>query len=338
MIKSERIADAKDIGRRVVVEADGDVEIEVRDTGPGIPEPLASQLFEAFVSSKEAGMGLGLVISRDIVESHGGRLWLAGNTAGRCAFRFTLPAHRGVYRNDFQELASQIEFDKLLALPSSVFELDGQSDGQSLRSADYATAGHIATGHSDLLLAVWVLLYSSFTLFTPSLLDDADSVHAEVAREILLRHDWVTLYANGIRYLEKAPLLYWSMAASFKIFGTHTFAARLPLAFTVLALALAAGWQLTAFKQRALRDCHRTVPLPPNGRAATIGVARFGLVNGSACVRCCWPAMLAMAVVPGAQMLLWTALLAGLMTAEKVARRPKLTARVVAIVLGLRQR
>ena len=89
-----------------------------------------------------------------------------------------------------------------------------------------------------ILLAVWILLYSSFTLFTPSLLDDADSVHAEVSREILLRHDWVTLYANGIRYLEKAPLLYWSMAASYKLFGIRTSAARLPNALTVLGLTL----------------------------------------------------------------------------------------------------
>src|ERR1700692_605800 len=86
-----------------------------------------------------------------------------------------------------------------------------------------------------ILFGLWLLLYASFTLFTPPLLDDADSVPAEVAREILLRHDWVTLYANGIRYLEKAPLLYWSIAASFKLFGIHTATARLPLAFTVLA-------------------------------------------------------------------------------------------------------
>ena len=44
-------------------------------------------------------------------------------------------------------------------------------------------------------------------------------MHAEVAREMVSRHDWTTLYANGIRYLEKAPLLYWSMAASFRLFG-----------------------------------------------------------------------------------------------------------------------
>jgi 4-amino-4-deoxy-L-arabinose transferase-like glycosyltransferase len=88
------------------------------------------------------------------------------------------------------------------------------------------------------LAALWLLLYSSFTLFNPPLLDDADSVHAEVAREMVQRHDWITLYANGIRYLEKAPLMYWSMAASFTLFGPHDWAARLPLAIAALALFL----------------------------------------------------------------------------------------------------
>jgi 4-amino-4-deoxy-L-arabinose transferase-like glycosyltransferase len=97
------------------------------------------------------------------------------------------------------------------------------------------------------ILVLWVIFYASFTLFTPPLLDDADSVHAEVAREMLFRHDYVTLYANGIRYLEKAPLLYWSMAASFRLFGVSAAAARLPLALTVLALALA----IEGFARRA---------------------------------------------------------------------------------------
>ena len=101
-----------------------------------------------------------------------------------------------------------------------------------------------------ILVALWFFFYASFTLVTPPLLDDADSVHAEVAREMLLRHDWVTLYANGIRYLEKAPLLYWSMAASFKIFGVHTASARLPLALTVLALACA----MESFARRAFHS------------------------------------------------------------------------------------
>ena len=97
-------------------------------------------------------------------------------------------------------------------------------------------------------LVLWLVFYGSFTLLRPALLDDADSVHVEVAREMLLRHDPVTLYANGIRYLEKAPLLYWLMALSMRlagIFGVHrpellAAAARIPLALSVLALALLA--------------------------------------------------------------------------------------------------
>jgi 4-amino-4-deoxy-L-arabinose transferase-like glycosyltransferase len=107
----------------------------------------------------------------------------------------------------------------------------------------------IPTRSRSTLLAIvllWLAFYASMALFTPPLLDDADSVHAEVAREMLLRHDFVTLHANGIRYLEKAPLFYWAMAASmrlFQIFGATgpralAAAARLPLAFSMLALTL----------------------------------------------------------------------------------------------------
>jgi 4-amino-4-deoxy-L-arabinose transferase-like glycosyltransferase len=102
-------------------------------------------------------------------------------------------------------------------------------------------AAHIRRGSRKIILTIaglWLLLYASFTLFSPPLLDDADSVHAEVAREMVARHDWITLYANGIRYLEKAPLMYWSMAASFALFGPQDWAARLPLAIYVLALFL----------------------------------------------------------------------------------------------------
>jgi 4-amino-4-deoxy-L-arabinose transferase-like glycosyltransferase len=81
-----------------------------------------------------------------------------------------------------------------------------------------------------ILIALWFFFYSSLALFTPPLLDDADSVHAEVAREMLLRHDWVTLYANGIRYLEKAPLLYWSIATSCHLSSAHADPTRRPTA------------------------------------------------------------------------------------------------------------
>jgi len=88
-----------------------------------------------------------------------------------------------------------------------------------------------------LIVVVWAAIYIS-SLFQPALLDDADSVHAEAAREMLVRHDWVTLHIDGIRYLEKAPLLYWGMAASFQAFGVSEWSARLPLALGVLALLL----------------------------------------------------------------------------------------------------
>jgi two-component system sensor kinase FixL len=67
------------------------VEVETRDSGPGVPPDLTETLFDPLVSGKPEGMGLGLSISRGVVEAHGGRLWLAENRPGRCVFRFTLP-------------------------------------------------------------------------------------------------------------------------------------------------------------------------------------------------------------------------------------------------------
>jgi 4-amino-4-deoxy-L-arabinose transferase-like glycosyltransferase len=88
------------------------------------------------------------------------------------------------------------------------------------------------------LIALWLTIYV-VGLGHPALLDDADTVHAEAAREMLQRHDWVTLYVNGIRYLEKAPLMYWSVAASYTVFGISEWSTRLPLMLGVLATILA---------------------------------------------------------------------------------------------------
>ncbi|MFY9674358.1 MAG: phospholipid carrier-dependent glycosyltransferase, partial [Terriglobales bacterium] len=57
------------------------------------------------------------------------------------------------------------------------------------------------------LVGLWIVIYAVGLSGAP-LLDDADTVHAEAAKEMLQRHDWVTLYVNGERYLEKAPLMY----------------------------------------------------------------------------------------------------------------------------------
>jgi len=91
--------------------------------------------------------------------------------------------------------------------------------------------------HILIILAIWLALYVP-GMFSPPLLDDADSVHAEAAREMVLRHDWSTMYVNGFRYLEKAPLMYWGNAIAYTLFGVSEWTARLPLTLSVLGLLL----------------------------------------------------------------------------------------------------
>lgn len=69
---------------------DGRVEISVADNGPGIAPTLLPHLFEPFHTSKESGMGLGLSISRTIIEAHEGRIWAAASPLGGAAFHFSL--------------------------------------------------------------------------------------------------------------------------------------------------------------------------------------------------------------------------------------------------------
>jgi two-component system sensor kinase FixL len=68
------------------------VEVAVADTGPGISNEIRPKLFQPFVTSKAHGMGVGLSISRTIIESHGGQLWAEPNAGGGAIFRFTVPA------------------------------------------------------------------------------------------------------------------------------------------------------------------------------------------------------------------------------------------------------
>jgi len=70
----------------------GEVLISVSDTGVGLPTQQADKLFNAFFTTKPHGTGMGLRISRSIVELHGGRLWAAANSPRGATFQFTLPA------------------------------------------------------------------------------------------------------------------------------------------------------------------------------------------------------------------------------------------------------
>src|SRR5438309_11883160 len=76
-----------------------------------------------------------------------------------------------------------------------------------------------------LIVVAWLVLHIG-CLFTPGLLDDVDSVYIEIAREMLLRHDYVTAYIDGIRFFDKPPLMYWLAAGSMRLFGAHDWVAR----------------------------------------------------------------------------------------------------------------
>src|SRR5690606_12843502 len=70
---------------------DGYVAVEIADTGPGISDEIAARLFQPFVTSKASGMGIGLSISKRIIEAHGGQISVSRNDKGGATFTFSLP-------------------------------------------------------------------------------------------------------------------------------------------------------------------------------------------------------------------------------------------------------
>src|SRR5215475_14468465 len=106
--------------------------------------------------------------------------------------------------------------------------------------------------HAQLIvLAVAAAVFLGCIISPPSLMDDVDAVQAQIARNMLQSGDWVTARLDGVAYLEKSPLKYWSIAVSFMIFGVHDWSARIPIAISVVLLcwvvsrfaAWAFGWR-----------------------------------------------------------------------------------------------
>jgi PAS domain S-box-containing protein len=90
---------ARDLTIKSQWNADGQVLISVSDTGMGLPPEQAEKIFDAFFTTKPRGTGMGLSISRSIIESHGGRLWASDNSNHGATFQFTLPVGHAMTAN-----------------------------------------------------------------------------------------------------------------------------------------------------------------------------------------------------------------------------------------------
>ncbi len=114
--------------------------------------------------------------------------------------------------------------------------------GEALKLPVELSDGKRSPFYLIVLLAA-LAVYAGCMISPPSLMDDVDAVQAQIARNMLTSGDWVTARLDGVPYLEKAPLIYWLIAGSFKIFGAADWVARIPMVLAAVGLA----WVTMAF-------------------------------------------------------------------------------------------
>jgi len=127
----------------------------------------------------------------------------------------------------------------------------GQVIGNTVPSRGWLESWRVRWIYLAVLLFAGTI-YLGCIISPPSLMDDVDAVHAQIARTMLTSGDWVTARIDGVPYLEKAPLVYWLIALSYKIFGVYDWAARIPIALSAMALCwLTAAFGVWAFGKKA---------------------------------------------------------------------------------------
>jgi C4-dicarboxylate-specific signal transduction histidine kinase len=93
----EALSEKQEGDRKLVIKSsisDHGILVAISDNGPGIPEDIDDQIFYSFVTSKEQGLGMGLSVSRSIIEAHGGSLYVDRNTPAMTTFVFILPINK----------------------------------------------------------------------------------------------------------------------------------------------------------------------------------------------------------------------------------------------------
>src|SRR5215469_6025783 len=122
-------------------------------------------------------------------------------------------------------------------------------------SATEAPGLRVPVRRSYLVLAVVLIATAIFLgsiVSPPALMDDVDAVHGQIARNMLTSGDWTIAHLDGVPYIEKAPLLYWLMAVSYRVLGVHDWVARIPVALAAILLCwLVACYGQWAFNRRA---------------------------------------------------------------------------------------
>jgi 4-amino-4-deoxy-L-arabinose transferase-like glycosyltransferase len=136
-------------------------------------------------------------------------------------------------------------FDDPISLDEKVANTD---DGRTSAAADGFRGLYVYLA----ILLISGAVYLGCIISPPSLMDDVDAVQANISRTMLQTGDWVTARLDGVQYLEKAPLIYWTIAASYKVFGETDWAARIPVALSAMALCwLTAAFGVWAFGKRS---------------------------------------------------------------------------------------